>query len=58
MWKALILLHRLCQCRLEPVPVWINRECSIPRLYGASMRGTRKYGTQGIYIGLYPGFDS
>ena len=75
------------KCRLEPArkehigtgttvePAQWNwyHECSVPRVYGASTRGTRKYGiqgmwfqnqepvvfgTQGIYIYREPGFGS
>ena len=41
MWRAQVLHTRLGQCRLEPVPAWNE-----PGVYGASARGTRKYGTK------------
>ena len=62
-WRLLALL-RLGQCRLELVPVWEkpgmfgtqgiwcqrerNQECLVPRVYGASVRGTRNV--------WYPGY--
>ena len=43
MLRALVL-HRLNQYRLEPVPAWNKPGIVVPRVYGASVRGTKKYG--------------